>query len=48
MFETVPSRVDLVVGQGVEHEGVIRVRAVPHADQLLVGSDCGHEIDFGF
>ena len=27
--------VDLVVGQGVEHEGVVRVRAVADADQLL-------------
>ena len=29
------ARGDLVVRQGVEHEGVVRVRAVPDADQLV-------------
>src|SRR5262249_39115352 len=38
MFKTVWSAVDLIFGESVEHEGIVRVRAVPDANELFFGN----------
>ena len=48
VFETIAPGGNLVVGQGMEHEGVVRIGTVAHADQPSVGSDCRHGFRFEF
>jgi hypothetical protein len=35
--EVVSAGVDLIVGQGMKHEGIVGIGTVPHADQDFVG-----------
>ena len=47
VMKSIPAGIDLIVGQGMKHECVVRVGTVPDPDQSLTGSDCGHKGNFG-
>ena len=37
VLEAIAAGIDFVLGQGIEHEGVVGIGAMPHADELAGG-----------